>query len=221
MQTKLCSVLVTSSSLAVWVVIPAWGVRTGQYKPGAPPLISQLEPRNPRDRRHRESMGTPGTLLTLTLVLMVSAEVGRGYMMMQEDIDQEDDSVLQQLAELSARYCQPHLMRSINYRWNKEGDLDDREESCFILRVLQICLYLRSHPKFKGKIHYSHFILLQSNSCYYLAEFPQNVKRRSPEHKFLRWGVLCCVNMMKILFSFGSPHVAKAKRAARNIAICF
>ena len=56
------------------------------------------------------------TILTITLMLMVTAEVGRGYMMMQEDMDQEDDPVLQQLVELSTRYCQPHLMKNINYR---------------------------------------------------------------------------------------------------------
>ena len=85
------------------------------YKPRPRPDISQSEPRIPR--RHR-SMGTPATLLTVTLMLMVTAEAGRGYMMMQEDMDQdqEDDAVLQQLVELSTRYCQPHLMKSINYR---------------------------------------------------------------------------------------------------------
>ena len=56
------------------------------------------------------------SILTITLMLMVTAEVGRGYMMMQEDMDQEDDPGLQQLAELSSRYCQPHLMKNINYR---------------------------------------------------------------------------------------------------------
>ena len=57
-------------------------------------------------------MGTGVTFLTMTLIL-VTAEVGRGYMM---NDDMEDDAVLDQLVELSARYCQPHFMKSVNYR---------------------------------------------------------------------------------------------------------
>ena len=87
----------------------------GQYKPWSPAAISQSELHIPGPR-DTESMGPLATLVTMALMLMVTAKVGRGYMVMQEDMDREDDAVLQQLAELSTRYCQPHLMKSINYR---------------------------------------------------------------------------------------------------------
>ena len=87
----------------------------GQYKHRYQAAISQSELRIP-GTRDIESMGPLATLVTMALMLMVTAKVGRGYMVMQEVLDREDDAVLQQLAELSTRYCQPHQMKSINYR---------------------------------------------------------------------------------------------------------